>query len=133
MTPAWGYPESIFFLMTTPNSPKTEVAQMILHLVLVPFDLAREVQPQTGEMCVWGGNIDFCFHEILAFIWKIPWQNAYFGLGNCISRTQKEKRILQAKTKADIEKLDPYFSLRNTYLSILKKDPEVDNSSAINY
>jgi len=38
---------------------------------------------------------------------------------------------LAPKTKADIEKLEPYFKVNNNYLAILKKDPENSNSNAV--
>ncbi|EGR28700.1 hypothetical protein IMG5_170000 [Ichthyophthirius multifiliis] len=41
----------------------------------------------------------------------------------------KEKKILAAKTNADIEKLDPYFNTNNNYLGILKKNPESQSTS----
>ncbi|KRW98077.1 hypothetical protein PPERSA_07302 [Pseudocohnilembus persalinus] len=45
---------------------------------------------------------------------------------------QKESKILQAKTKADIEKLHPYFKVNNNYLALLKTDPEQNNQNAVN-
>ncbi len=36
---------------------------------------------------------------------------------------QKEKNILAAKTKSDLDRLDNYFNENNNYLALLKKNP----------
>lgn len=35
---------------------------------------------------------------------------------------QKERHILAARTKADMDKLDPYFKVNNEYLAVMSKD-----------
>lgn len=48
--------------------------------------------------------------------------------------TKKEANILRAKTKADIEKLDPYFNVNNEYLGVFKKDEgKADNATSVAY
>lgn len=47
---------------------------------------------------------------------------------------QKESHILAAKTKADIEKLDPYFNVNNKYLGMFKQDEGAkDNSESVKF
>lgn len=43
-----------------------------------------------------------------------------------------EKRILLARTKADMDKLDPFFSVNNNYLHYMKKE-EVNLPPSITY
>jgi len=45
----------------------------------------------------------------------------------------KEKKILAAQTKADTEKLDPFFNTNQNYLAIMKKDGEKTNEKAVTF
>ncbi|KAL4484743.1 hypothetical protein ABPG74_019920 [Tetrahymena malaccensis] len=45
----------------------------------------------------------------------------------------KEKRILQTKTQQDIERLDPYFTVNNNYLGLMKKDAESGNQTSVQF